>query len=66
MLQVSVDGVSQGKLTSSSTPVSNLVFNQITGGNYSAIKIDLSLDSNKNGATSTESFHSTYLLRGSY
>lgn len=66
MLQVREDGISVGKLTSSSTPISNLVFSQITTGNSSAIKIDLSLQVLKDKATTTESFHSTYILRGSY
>ena len=66
MLQVKEDGISVGKLTSSSTPISNLVFSQITTGNSSAVKIDLSLQVLKDKATTTESFHSTYVLRGSY
>ena len=66
MLQVKENGVSVGKLTSSSTPISNLVFYLITTGNSSAIKIDMSLQTLKDKATTTESFHSTYILRGSY
>lgn len=66
MLQIIENGVSGGKLTSSSTPVSNLVFRLIDTGNSSAIKIDLSLQVQKNKATTTESFSATYVLRGSY
>jgi hypothetical protein len=66
MLQVKENGVSVGKLTSSSTPISNLVFNMISTGNSSAVKIDITLQALKDKATTSESFHSTYILRGSY
>jgi len=66
MLQVKENGISVGKLTSSSTPISNLIFTKIDTGNSSAIKIDMSLQVQKNKATTTESFHSSYVLRGSY
>ena len=66
MLQVKENGMSVGKLTSSSTPVSSLIFKLIDTSNSSAIKIDMSLQVLKNRATTTESFHSTYILRGSY
>lgn len=66
MLQVKEDGFLVGKLTSSSTPVSSLIFKQINTGNSSAIKIDMALQVFKDKATTTESFHSVYILRGSY
>ncbi len=66
MLQVKENGISVGKLTSSSTPVSSLVFTQVQTNNSTAVKIDLSLQTLKDKATITESFHSTYILRGSY
>lgn len=66
MLQVKENNISMGKLTASSTPVSNLIFTLINTGNSTAIKIDMSLETQKNKATTTESFHSTYILRGSY
>jgi hypothetical protein len=63
MLQVKENGMSVGKLTSSLTPVSNLVFKKIDTGSSSAIKIDMTLQAFKSGVTTTESFYSTYILR---
>jgi prepilin-type N-terminal cleavage/methylation domain-containing protein len=66
MLRVKDNGVDVGKLTASTTPVSNLVFTQITTNNSTAIKVDMSIQIFKNNATTTEQFWSTYILRGSY
>jgi len=66
MLHVKENGVDIGKLTASTTPVSNLVFTQSTTTNSVAIKIDISMQTLKNSATTTEKFWATYILRGSY
>lgn len=66
MLRVKENDIDVGQLTSSSTPVSNLVFIQITTPHSTGVKIDMSLQAFKNGATSTEQFWGTYVLRGSY
>ena len=66
MLQTKIDGVGAGKLTSSSTPVSNLVFTEINTGNSLAVKINMSLQTFKDKATTTENFETVYVLRGSY
>lgn len=66
MLHVKENGLDIGKITSSSTPVSNLIFTQISTGNSLAVKIDMSIQSFKNNSTTTEQFWATYILRGSY
>lgn len=66
MLHVKENGVDIGKLTASSTQISNLVFTQSTTSKSSAIKIDMSIQTVKNNATTTEKFWATYILRGSY
>lgn len=53
-------------LTSSSTKVANLVFQQILASSSKAVKVDLELKSAKNNFDKSEKFYLTAILRGSY
>lgn len=54
-----------GSLTSPNVTVTNLVFNRITTGVGEAVKIQISLRTNRAFVSST-SFNSTIILRGAY
>lgn len=53
-------------LTSSSTKVVNVVFQQISASSSKAVKVDLELKSGKNNFEKSEKFYLTAVLRGSY
>ena len=59
------NGVLVGSLTGPNVVVTNLVFNRITTGVGEAVKLELSLRTNRAFVSST-SFNSTIILRGAY
>lgn len=65
-LRIREGGVDKGALNASSTPVNSLVFRSISTGNSTAIKVELTVSAFINNATTTETFNSTYIMRGSY
>ncbi len=65
-LLVDESGVYIGPLIPDDVSVTNLVFTQITTANTKAVKIELQLQSNFAGVTTTKNFYSTVGLRQSF
>ncbi len=66
VLKVDVNGTYIGPLNSRGTEVTNLVFNNLSSGKSSAIKIDLTIQGTAVEVTKDKTYHSTVILRGSY
>lgn len=65
-IQVKVDNADQGTLLPPEVTVSSLIFRQIDSGKSQAVKIEMSLAGSIGNATSSGSYYSTVILRGSY
>lgn len=64
ILKVDVNGVYYGPLTNSTTTVTNLVFNRMTSGVSSAIKIDMTIQMTNGSIIKNKSYHSTVIIKG--
>jgi type II secretory pathway pseudopilin PulG len=65
VLKVDVNGTYSGPLSVASASVTSLTFNKITNTNSTAVKVDLTIQGTDGPATSTKSYHSTIVLKGS-
>jgi Tfp pilus assembly protein PilW len=65
-LVVSVDGAVVGPLTSDVVTVQNVVFNLYTGSTTNMVRIALTLSAVSRAASSTRTFYTSAVLRGSY
>ncbi len=60
------NGISSGALTGSSTALTSLIFRKVATARSTGVKIEMTLRNAIGAASSTESFYSTVVLRGSY
>ncbi len=65
-LELRENDVLTGNLNSTNLAISALNFTQITTTNSIAIRITMTVKSNRYGSTRTEDFNNTLVLRGSY
>lgn len=65
-LMVSVNGVAQGPLTSDALSVENLVFHRFTSSTSEMVRVALTLHSSSRSASSTRTFYTSAVLRGTY
>ena len=63
-LRMDINGVYQGPLSSASTTVTNLVFNQMSNPQSSAVKVDLTIEAAVNGSMESKKYHSSIILKG--
>ncbi len=65
-LQLYENGSLSGNLTGGNSQVTDLVFNQITIGTETAIKITISIKDLRSPSGATETFYDSIIMRGSY
>ncbi len=65
-LELRQNDVLIGNLNSTNLKVTALTFTQITTTNSSAVKIEMTVTSNRYGSVRTANFYDTLVLRGSY
>ena len=65
-LELRQNAVLIGNLNSTNLNITALTFTQITTSNSSAVKIEMTVTSNRYGSVRTANFYDTLVLRGSY
>ncbi|HEY4478171.1 MAG TPA: prepilin-type N-terminal cleavage/methylation domain-containing protein [Candidatus Paceibacterota bacterium] len=65
-LELRQNDVLIGNLNSTNLNITALTFTQITTSNSSAVKIEMTVTSNRYGSVRTANFYDTLVLRGSY
>lgn len=65
-LNVSVNGTSHGPLTSNSVTVESLVFNKYSNAQTDLVRVSLTLSIHSKAASSTKTFYTSAVLRGTY
>lgn len=66
VVYMSINGVTEGQLTSSSTQVISLMFRHIDTPVSDAIRTEITIEADVNGETKTENFYTTTILKNSY
>ena len=65
-LVIEVNGVEHGPLTCDSITVQNVVFNRYVGSTTEMVRVALTLSAVGRSSSSTQTFYSSAILRGSY
>lgn len=66
VLKVDINGSYVGPLNSRGTQITSLVFNTVSSGKSTAVKIDMTINATVANVTKEKNYHNTVILRGSY